>query len=425
MPHRAHMGSRIRQRRTDLGLKQADLAERIGISAPYLNLIEHERRRIGGRLLLALARELKVEVSALAEGAEAGLVAALGAAAREGRAQAEEARAADFAARFPGWAALVAAQHRRIRRLEETVETLSDRLTHDPRLASALHEVLSVVTAVRATAAILSDTGDLDREWLDRFHRNLDEDSRRLAGSAEALVAYLDGGGAPAAVTAASPQEEFETWLAARGGHLPEAEAGEAPSDLPSGVEARALALDHAAQAAADAGRMPAAAVAARLADGVDPAVLAAGFGVPLTAAFRRIAALPPGAIPGGPYGLIRCDAAGAVTFRQLAAGFQMPRLGAACPLWPLYQALSRPVQPIAALIEQASRLPQRFVAWAVAEPAAPPGFGAAPTFAAAMLFRAATPDDGGPAQPVGTTCRVCPRAGCPARREPSVLPGA
>jgi predicted transcriptional regulator len=59
-----------------------------------------------------------------------------------------------------------------------------------------------------------------------------------------------------------------------------------------------------------------------------------------------------------------------------------------------------------------------------VAEPAGPPGFGAPPVFVSAMLIRAATPAETGPARPVGTTCRVCPRDGCAARREPSVLPG-
>jgi predicted transcriptional regulator len=164
--------------------------------------------------------------------------------------------------------------------------------------------------------------------------------------------------------------------------------------------------------------------VLARLAGGADPADLAAAFGVGLTTVFRRLVSLPAEALPAGPYGLIRCDAAGAVTFRRALPGFQMPRLGAACPLWPLFQALSRPMVPFAGLIEQASRRPQRFLAWALAEPAGQPGFGAPPVFVAAMLIRAATPADTGPAHPVGTTCRVCPRGGCSARREPSVLPG-
>jgi predicted transcriptional regulator/DNA-binding XRE family transcriptional regulator len=404
------MGARIRARRGDLGLRQAQLAEAVGISAPYLNLIEHDRRPIGGKLLVSLARALGVEPSTLAEGAEAGLLATL-VQAGHGIAPEERARAGEFAARLPGWAGLVAAQDRRIRDLEARVEALGDRLAHDPRLAGALHEVLSVVTAIRATASILSDTGDLDRTWLQRFHRNLAEDSLRLSDSAQALVGYLEGE-ATGTVAARSPREVFEAWLVARA-------AGEG-AGLPGTPEADALAEAWLAQAAEDAAAMPAEAVAALLADDEDPAVVAAAFGVSLPGAFRRIAALP--GLPRAPYGLVMADAAGAVTLRLPPPGFQMPRLGAACALWPLFLALSRPLQPLRLVIEQAARQPSRFVTWAVSVPAGPASFTAPAPVVATMLIRRATPDETAPALPVGTTCGVCPRDGCPARREPSVL---
>ncbi|HRA19993.1 MAG TPA: XRE family transcriptional regulator, partial [Anaerolineae bacterium] len=64
-------------------------------------------------------------------------------------------------------------------------------MSHDPHLSASLHEVLSAVSSVRSTAAILADTEDIEPEWRERFHRNLHEDSERLAAGAEALVAYL------------------------------------------------------------------------------------------------------------------------------------------------------------------------------------------------------------------------------------------
>ena len=71
-------GSRIRERRIMSGLKQAELARMADISPSYLNLIEHNRRRIGGKLLLDIAEVLEVEPQVLTEGAEAtrGMVAA-------------------------------------------------------------------------------------------------------------------------------------------------------------------------------------------------------------------------------------------------------------------------------------------------------------------------------------------------------------
>ena len=55
MPRSAFAGTRIRERRMTLGLRQSEVALRAGISGSYLNLIEHNRRRIGGKLLLDLA----------------------------------------------------------------------------------------------------------------------------------------------------------------------------------------------------------------------------------------------------------------------------------------------------------------------------------------------------------------------------------
>jgi hypothetical protein len=57
-------------------------------------------------------------------------------------------------------------------------------MTHDPHLSQALHEVLSSLSSVRATAAILAETPDLSPEWADRFHQNLYGDSERLASGA-------------------------------------------------------------------------------------------------------------------------------------------------------------------------------------------------------------------------------------------------
>ena len=70
-------GARIRERRRLAGLKQADLAKIVGISPSYLNLIEHDRRRIGGKLLNDLARALGMDLLALSTGAEISVIAAL------------------------------------------------------------------------------------------------------------------------------------------------------------------------------------------------------------------------------------------------------------------------------------------------------------------------------------------------------------
>ncbi|MBN9022089.1 MAG: helix-turn-helix transcriptional regulator, partial [Rhizobiales bacterium] len=74
---RAPIGQRIRKRRQEMRLSQAALAAEVGISASYLNLIEHNRRTIGGALLHRIAERLALDSRALAGTEEARLIAEL------------------------------------------------------------------------------------------------------------------------------------------------------------------------------------------------------------------------------------------------------------------------------------------------------------------------------------------------------------
>ncbi|QYK39988.1 MAG: helix-turn-helix domain-containing protein [Paracoccaceae bacterium] len=420
----AQAGARVRAARERLGLRQAELARRAGISAAYLNLIEHDRRRIGADLLARIGAVLGVEPESLAEAGVSARVEDMRlAAAAMPQAGAEADRAEDLAGRYPGWAALVQAQARRIGQLDRLVEALADRIGQDTHLSQALHEVLSAAASVRSTAAILAEGEDIAPEWRRRFHANLHEDSERLVAGAEALVAYLDAGEAAAAGVAAAPLEELEDWLAARGWHLPELEpGGPGPAALADGIArmasgaARRLAADWVNEAARDAARMPAAAYRAALAEaGGDPLRAGARFGAGGVAAMRRVAMLP-----GAAEGLVICDASGAILIRKGMAGFPMPRGGGACPLWPLYAALGRPMQPVEALGEVPGLIPRRFRLRAYCEAWHPDGFGGAELRRAAMLI---SPEGGeGGVLRLGGACRVCPRDGCAARREPSIL---
>ena len=421
-------GSLIRERRLALGLRQGDVAQACGISASYLNLIEHNRRRVRPDALERLAQVLGSDVAALSEGAGGALVDDLRAAAATAPGiQAELNQVEDFAGRFPGWAAVLAAQHRRAGQLERVVGTLNDRLTHDPHLSASLHEVLSALASVRSTAAILADTEDIDPEWRERFHRNLHEDSERLAAGAESLVAYLDGSDAADEAGNISPQEMMEGWLAKRGWQLEELETGNLDAlqaevaGLASSA-ARSLAGSFLAQAAQEARALPLTALQAAVeTHGMDPALIGQMTGLSAVAVMRRLALMP-----GARAGLVVCDASGTLLFRKPVDGFALPRFGAACPLWPLFAALARPMAPLSTLVETAGRAPRLFRALALCEARLPQGFSGPELREAAMLI---LPVDGprpaAPIVPLGTSCRICPRGGCPARREPSILSDA
>lgn len=430
-------GTRLRERRLLLGLKQADLARAAGVSPAYLNLIEHNRRRVGAEVLDRLAAALGVEAPVLAEGAEGALFDMLREATVGAPAQAappELARIEEFASRFPGWAELLAARQAQVAQLTRTVESLSERMAQDPFLAASLHEVLSAITAVRSTSAILAETEDIAPDWRARFHRNIHDDSLRLTEAASGLVAWLDQSRVPEAGLV-TPQEELEAWLAARDWHLPELE-GAAPvkpahliadaPELASGA-ARALAHAHLEMVRADAAALPLGTLRSAIdRDGTDPVLLARTLSRPLALVLRRIASLPEGPWPDGA-AFVMCDASGTLLFRRPSPGFPLPRFGAACALWPLYEALSAPHVPVRRLLETAGRgAGARFAATGWAERLYPEGHDGPPVIRAAMLVLPMGPEaQGRPAgntRIVGSSCRVCAEHGCAARREPSIL---
>ncbi len=187
MPARAATvltGTRIRERRLAMARRQADIARAVGISPAYLNLIEHNRRPVGADLIARLAEVLEVPPDELAEGREEVRIAALREAAAHPVAVGtvpELDQITEFLARFPGWSGLLIAHARRGAGLERQLVDLSDRMTRDPYLLTTLHEVLSAVTSVRSTAAILVEEGEISAEWRQRFHANLHQDSQRLS----------------------------------------------------------------------------------------------------------------------------------------------------------------------------------------------------------------------------------------------------
>jgi XRE family transcriptional regulator, fatty acid utilization regulator len=419
-------GTRIREKRIDLGLRQAAVAAAVGISPSYLNLIEHNRRRIGGKLLSGIARELGVEPGVLTEGADSDLLDQLRAAASLIGDRAEVTRAEELAARFPGWSALITLQARRLAVMDERVRALSDRMAHDPFLATALHDVISAVTAIRSAAGILVGQEQIDADWQRRFHENIHNDSLRLGKSSEALIAYLD---APQDATQSpeTPMGQVDAFLAQHGYHLAALEQADADvRDVvaQSGLTGAAAALLHGLclQYADDARALPLDPFMRACVDvSYDPAQLSAHFGVDFATVLRRLPCLPQG-LDHPPMGLAVCDGSGTLLYLKPVPGFAMPLTGGACPLWPLFGALSRPSQPLRAEVMLPGPAAQHLLCYAIAVPIAVQQFDVPPVLRSYMLVLPDPTD--GPVQPlpVGVSCRICPRGDCISRREPAIV---
>ncbi len=423
MPQRQLTGTRIRERRIDLGLRQADLASQAGISASYLNLIEHNRRRIGGKILHDLARALSVDASTLSEGTEKVVLDQLRSAALEQtEIEVELDRTEEFAGRTPGWAALVLAQARRIEWLEDRVQALTDRLAHDPQLAASLHDVITAVTSIRSTSSILVGDEEIDRDWQNRFHRNIYEDSQRLADSSRSLVQYLD---APSEDGGAllSPNEEIEAEIEKNPDLLFALVTGKRP-DIPQLRSSAAQTLMDGIfeRFASDIEKLPHGAFE-RIAreQNYEPEQIALHFGTQIDVVLRRLALLR--VEDGHPAtALAICDRSGVLTFLRNGAAFGLSRTGFPCPLWPLYQSLSQPMRPLRRKVMFQGNETQELLCYAVAVPTSPPSFDAPQLMEGVMLIMPQKVSLQRSQSKVGPGCRVCQRSGCIARREPSIL---
>ena len=66
--HKRYAGAKLRETRLRLDLTQKAVAERLGLSLPYLNQMERNHRPLSSAVLLALVQEFDFDVSALALG---------------------------------------------------------------------------------------------------------------------------------------------------------------------------------------------------------------------------------------------------------------------------------------------------------------------------------------------------------------------
>lgn len=451
---RSIVGPRIRERRRALGLTQAELAKRVGISASYLNLIERNRRGIAGKRLADIANALELRTSDLDGAAERRLHAALTDLAEDPRLAElgiEAEAAGEFIGRYPGWAKALGALARSEADQTALVRAFADRLTHDPFLGSTVHRMLTRIAAIRSTAEILESVPDIDPTQAQRFHAILAEESRSLSEIAEALAAYFDRAATPDREV--TPTDAVQAYLEDRGnriGPIEAALAGAPPPETESGAaelaERRAgpvidRLIDEAAEGrtarararlrrtflayAVDAAMAPMAPFAEAAADSAyDIERLSERLGLCPGLVCRRLTALP--TEPGRPrFGYAAANAAGALLDLRQVPGFHPVRFAALCPLWALSRAQARPESVLRQLVAMPTG--QRLVFVARARPVGARAFGRPRDHVSDMLVMreedaVATVYGQGlaleAAEEVGTTCRLCPRKACPHRVE-------
>src|SRR3954452_558531 len=207
---RALIGRTVRRLRQEKGLAQQALAARLGISASYLNLIEHDQRAVTATLLIKLTEALQVDIAALSGMREKAIETGL----REvmsdpllGLEQVPEEEVATLAGSAPNAARAMLALYRawRVaredaggialpsgRRIllpnEEARDFFDDRANHFPTLEGAADAIAAACRAApaemnHAIAERLRQTHGLTVtvQPLDGVLRRFDPETRRLA----------------------------------------------------------------------------------------------------------------------------------------------------------------------------------------------------------------------------------------------------
>ncbi len=352
---RPQIGRTVRRLRADRGLTQQALAARLGISASYLNLIEHDQRGVTASLLFKLTEALGVELAALSGQSERHLETSLRevlsdpllglepVAEEELRAVAGTApnAARGMLALYRAWRVAredasgiaLPSGRRMILPNDEARDFFNDRANHFPELEAAAERIgaelgarpaemnHAVAERLRNRHGVAVVVGPL----MDAMRR-YDPEARRLLLS-EALPRESRGF-----------QMAFQLMLLEARAEV------EATLGKPSTPEAAALIrvglLNHAAAALI----MPYAAflaAATELRHDVD--ALSARYGVSFEQACHRLATLQREGARGVPFFFLRVDPAGNIGKRFSAAAFPFARFGGSCPRWVVHTAFATP----------------------------------------------------------------------------------
>ena len=406
---RLMLGARIQSFRKQNKLSQAELAKRVGISASYLNLIEHDKRAVAGKLLSDIARELGLRADQLSRGITTDMIERLQQTARRFASErtsqpAELSQIEQFVTHFPGWAHLLDEQIKAHEAGEKLNELLSDRMSHDPVLAESLHIMLSNITAIRSTSELLTLQGAMAEEQRAKFTRNIFQESKRLSSTAEKLLLHFDS-----KISLTEP--EATTNL-----KVNDATTAEAGPDLPTSLQKDEM--FHHVREVITTERV----VSTLKHHHCDPFAIAAYFDLSPRLTFYRLSELESHEMLPA-FGLLEIDNASGVLHRKEIGALRLPSRSGACPRWPIYRALSSPGHPVMMRMHINSG---EFVnAFAIAESDERRHIHLPPLTKAVMIYTEMTaprPDSYVPSVNVGFHCSICARTDCGDRRETYAL---
>lgn len=449
-------GTQIRRLRENQSLTQASLAERLAISASYLNQIENNQRPVTAPVLLALAQAFSIDLAEFAQEDTEHLLNDLKEALADPLFASVVPNSQDLksiSANMPWFAHAFLSLHLSYRRLNERAQLINEAvstgrvgLEEEPAVLLPYEEVRDffhyrtnyfdgldraaearaeeIIVGHEAPGARLADylfhkhavRVEIERvEPTARFMRRFDRVGR---------VLWLREGLSPATRT---------FLIAYQIGFLEQAEEIES---IVSGAAFRSasaatitrigLANYFAAALLMPYGRFLAAARRMRY----DAERLANLFATSFEQVGHRFSTLQRPNDRGVPFYFVRIDRAGNIIKRHSSTRFPFARLGGTCPLWNVHQAFEIGDRTLTQIAETPDGIRYICVARqankAINSYVAPPrhyalGIGCEIAYAQDVVYADGLDLRNGPATPIGVNCRLCDRGDCLQRAAPPI----
>lgn len=457
-PLGAKLGAKVRRLRQRRKLSQVELSRRLGISASYMNLIEHDQRALTAPLLLALAEILGVDLREFA-GATAGalhddlveafsdpMFAELGVAPRD---------VDELCTQSPTIARAVLRLYHGFREARGSADTLASQIYDDQqvpgdrspmpsedvsdflqRRGNYFDELEQAADRLRTEARL--DPHDPQRGLVRHLTERLGVDVRiGRAGHREGVLRRYDSELRRLHISELMPPSSRGFQLAVQIALMQERAtldrlAAEADlADAPSVALARVVLANYFAAAVI----MPYATfLDAARSERYDIELLQNRFGASFEQVCHRLTTLRRPGAAGVPLHMIRVDLAGNISKRFSASGIRFARFSGACPRWNVFTAFMSPGVIRVQLSVMPDGVPYFCLARTVPKGRggylAPQtlhaiGLGCQLEHAPQLVYSDGVDlESSEGAVPVGVTCRLCERHDCEQRAFPSIRAG-
>jgi predicted transcriptional regulator/transcriptional regulator with XRE-family HTH domain len=457
-PSLSNLGSKVRAKRRSRNMTQAELARRLGISASYLNLIEHNQRPLTAQLLIALAQEFQLELSDFAADDDQRLAAHLLEAFSDPVFEEHPLNSADvreLAATAPTIARAVLSLYGQYQRARESLAELAEESYAQQESATGTSSLRTdVLPSEEVNDYIqrhMNYFGDLEllaeQLWVDAKLKR----GGRFAGMAEFLEhqgigVQLTGGEGRIvrrydrdlrriSLSEALPPSSRNFQLATQIALICHHDVLERLTDDDPGLtseSSRMLARLVLAHYYAGAVLMPYDATwRSAVSQRYDVELLANRFGTSFEQVCHRLTTLRRPEAEGVPFHMLRVDIAGNISKRFSASGIRFARFSGACPRWNVFRSFQTPGM----IRVQLSIMPDGEKFFCVARTVAhgrggygapratlAVGLGCPLDYGSELVYADGIDlsDEDGMLQ-VGVTCRLCDRRDCEQRVLPSL----